>query len=376
MHGAAILRPAVRLLILTSSLAVVGCPYEPLPLIGAYYLDPAVCQSGASCCDQGELYCTGDPDGNLNCSCHKSWSCDAALGTCSQSTPDTPDGGNGWTCSIDLEFERCEKSGWSVPTGENGWSCKQEWNKVVCQRSANTPDGSGNWSCTYVGGTKKCIRRPASAPSSTPPTVKGAGPGSCTNGTPDVLIVLDRSGSMATQVGAHSKWAQAKSAVSSLVATYQGQARFGLMLFPLYPKGGACAGGIIDVPLGDKTLGAVNATLSVATPAGGTPIASSLTNALTSLQTVDPGKKKHVVLVTDGSETCQGVPVDRVKALYKAQIETYVVGFGSGVDASQLNAMALAGNTAQAGATSYYSADSLIQLTAAMQSAVSDICKK
>ncbi len=64
------------------------------------------------------------------------------------------------------------------------------------------------------------------------------------------------------------------------------------------------------------------------------------------------------------------------RSLLQAQIETYVVGFGGGVDATQLNAMALAGNTAQAGATSYYSADNLTELTAAVSSAVGDLCKK
>jgi von Willebrand factor type A domain len=374
MHRAAIVRPALQPLILIAALAAAGCPSEPLPLIGSYNWDPAICQSGASCCDEGALHCTGDPDGRLICTCHKSWSCDGAQQTCSQSAPDTPDGGNGWTCSIDPEFERCEKPGWSPPAGKNGWSCKQEWNKVVCQRAANTPDGTGNWACSYDGATKKCIRRPGAAPSSPPPIIKGS-PGTCTNGTPDVLIVLDRSGSMATGSGGLSKWGQATSAVNTLVATYQGQARFGLLLFPLYPQGGPCDGGVVNVPVGVSTQGAIKATLGAATPGGGTPIAASLANALSSLKSVNPGQKKYVVLVTDGSETCQGKPVDQVKVLLTAQIETYVVGFGSGVDAAQLNAMALAGKAAQSGATSYYSADSLAQLIAAMKAAVGDICK-
>lgn len=184
---------------------------------------------------------------------------------------------------------------------------------------------------------------------------------------PDVLIVLDHSGSMTSMSGAQSKWAHAQAAVTNLAASFTNQIRFGLMLFPEHPSGGSCSGGVVNVSVGNNTSGAINATLSTAYPTGLTPIAASLQNAHSYLLGVDPAKKKYVVLITDGEETCSGNPIDWVNALSGAQIKTYVVGFGDSVDQNELNSLAQAGGTAIAGPTSYYQADSPAQLNQALQ---------
>ncbi len=177
---------------------------------------------------------------------------------------------------------------------------------------------------------------------------------------PDMLIVLDRSGSMASNSGSKSKWAHAVAAVNTLVKNYTGQIRFGMMLFPA--AGSSCGGGSVNVGVGPSTLGSIAGVLSSNFPGGGTPIAVSLKNAHAYLTKVDPGKTKYVLLVTDGSETCGGQPTSFVQLLMGAKIKTYVVGFGSGVNQSQLNGMASSGGT---GAP--YKADNPTQLNAALQ---------
>jgi MYXO-CTERM domain-containing protein len=184
---------------------------------------------------------------------------------------------------------------------------------------------------------------------------------------PDMLVVLDHSGSMSSSSGSQSKWAHAKTAINNLVASYQVQIRFGLMLFPKHPAGSSCDGGQVNVKVGPSSKNAIAATLTAAYPTGLTPLGVSLKNAQTYLQGIDPKKKKYVLLVTDGSETCSGKPIDWVKALHGAGIKTYVVGFGTGVNTTELDSLALAGGTALPQSPKYYKADNPTQLNGALQ---------
>jgi hypothetical protein len=185
---------------------------------------------------------------------------------------------------------------------------------------------------------------------------------------PDVLILLDRSLSMSSTVGTQSKWAHAKDAVNQMVSTYEGMIRFGLMLFP-GPQANVdiCDPGVVEVDVADSTQTSIATALSASFPDGNTPIADTLDNALGHLNGIDPAKTKYVLLVTDGQETCSGDPVSAVTPLASAQVKTYVVGFGDGVDPTQLDSMAQAGGTALAADPSYYQADSPAQLSQALQ---------
>ncbi len=180
---------------------------------------------------------------------------------------------------------------------------------------------------------------------------------------PDMLIVLDRSGSMAS--GSPSKWAQAKAAVNTVVSANAGKIRFGLLMFP-YPNYCSVTG--VQVAVGDYTAAAISGTLNGSAATGSnTPIAAALQSAYSYLVSVDPGKPKYVLLITDGSENCSGNPVSAVSTLLGAKIKTFVVGFGTGVSSSQLNSMAQAGGTALSGGTKYYQANNQSQLSAALK---------
>lgn len=359
----------IAIALLGALLLSAGCNDPPQSTTEEW--EPPVCQDSVKCCTKEELTCSGDPDRALVCTCHRAWTCDDrwAPGKCTQEA-DTPDGGAGWSCTQDEEFERCERSGGSPPEGRNGWSCEVEGAKVVCLRPAVTPDGTTSWDCTYHDQLKECVRRVwGGLTGPFPPPMTGSSGCKQSDNPPDILIVLDRSGSMN---GTPSKWSQASNAVNTLVSTFEGEIRFGLMLFP---GGSSCGGGTVTVPIGDSTSSAIAAMLSSVVPMGDTPIAGSLQNALTSLKGIDPGKEKHVLLVTDGGETCGGDPVYWVKALLGAKVETYVVGFGSGVDGALLNSLALAGGTALSGVTKYFQVQDQAQLIQTLESVGSQVCK-
>jgi MYXO-CTERM domain-containing protein len=183
---------------------------------------------------------------------------------------------------------------------------------------------------------------------------------------PQTLILLDRSGSMKELVGGQSKWGIATGAVNTLTGNFNGQLDFGLMLFSRWPHVSNCSSGKVNVGVGPNQGGPISGTLSSAYPQGDTPIALSLDAARSYMQTIKGSRPQYVILVTDGKETCQPASVNSPELaagkLMGAGIKTYVVGFGSGVDAGSLNKTAGSGGTG-----SYYQANNLGQLDAALK---------
>src|SRR5262245_30103205 len=92
---------------------------------------------------------------------------------------------------------------------------------------------------------------------------------------PNVMLVLDRSGSMGNTISAASttsKWDDLKTALSSLITTYDPSMRFGVSLFS---SDGNCGAGQINAPAtmnGTSVMGKVNAS----SPAGNTPTAGTM----------------------------------------------------------------------------------------------------
>lgn len=182
---------------------------------------------------------------------------------------------------------------------------------------------------------------------------------------PNVMILLDKSGSMDRSAGGgQTKWEAAVNAIESLLATYGDQIRFGLVV---YPDGNRCAPGKVLVDVGANTASDIIDTLASTSPEGSTPIGASLEAMRGHPSLSDPGRENYVLLITDGEEMCDGDGESAVEDLLaqNPSVKTFVVGFGSGVDASELNAMAVAGGTALPGNTKYYQADDAASLEAA-----------
>ncbi len=217
---------------------------------------------------------------------------------------------------------------------------------------------------------------------------------------PNVLILLDRSCSMrrtpmngaATAASGTSKWSIAVAAIHGITATYPTQVRWGLIYLPrggTMADGVSCAGSAVcggtttcpevapapaSGPRVDAILGGISPFVGCGTGAqvAITPIRQGLAGAGMVTQLHDAARSNYVMLITDGEETCVGMPalVSTVSALRTAGIRTAVVGFGAagagGVNPVELNAMATAGGVPSSGATQYYAANDAASLQSAL----------
>lgn len=226
-------------------------------------------------------------------------------------------------------------------------------------------------------------------------------PGDCSSGVvlaakdrpADVLLVLDRSGSMTYNIDDEcscdptanplvvcsnlqnciTRWASLGAAVdATLLATPD--LHWGLKLFPS-AEGGPCAvSSTMEVPVGATAARTIEARIASTAPAGETPTALAVSTATAYLQAkTDPGTKM-ILLATDGKPNCGGAPpsvyeddvagsVDAVAAAYAAGFLVYVVGIGTGASAANLDAYAQAGGTRR-----HYPAESFDALTKALAS--------
>jgi len=175
---------------------------------------------------------------------------------------------------------------------------------------------------------------------------------------PNLLIVLDKSGSMYG-----SKWSSAKNAINNLVASNSGKMRFGLLLYD-----GGCTPPV-NVPIGDNTHAAIMAKLNTTSPGGGTSTGGAIQEARSYLKGTLQGKPKYVLVITDGCSTSGcGNAVTAVQGLKADGVDTYVVGFGSGVCPTELSQMAVAGGTGH-----YYQASNPASLNAALSSIATQV---
>jgi hypothetical protein len=196
---------------------------------------------------------------------------------------------------------------------------------------------------------------------------------------PNVMLVIDRSGSMGNSVGggsATSKWDDLKTAVSSLVTNYDSQMRLGAAIFS---SDGNCAAANIDVPLAAAAGATVMTKLNAQGPIGNTPTALALDTVISKGLLNDATRANYAVLATDGIPNCSDTDVaKRIDTLYKQtpSVKTFVIGMGDGTasDPTLLNAWADAGHTARTvGTTKYYQTSSPADLKAAFDAIVGGI---
>jgi hypothetical protein len=208
---------------------------------------------------------------------------------------------------------------------------------------------------------------------------------------PDMLIVLDRSGSMAPNGNdtGTDRWSGSVEAVTDVVEVFDDRVSFGLMMFPKPGQGSGrvaqCTAGAVDVQIGATRGDRIAQTLADADPGGNTPTASTLEAALPviskgigAVDAVVP--PKYVLLVTDGDPNCspswpgnrEADPVARtqtiaaIEKLTKAGVKTFVVGYQTKASsfAQQLDKMAAAGGT---GDKAHRSVESGADLAAAFE---------
>jgi hypothetical protein len=198
---------------------------------------------------------------------------------------------------------------------------------------------------------------------------------------PDLLIVLDRSGSMTDFPPVfppifNSKWNIMRDALNSIATAKDMNIRFGLLEFPSDDNCSADANPEVPIALGQHP--AIASYFAGRSPGGNTPAHIALGSALSYYNTLVPNPAgRYVLFATDGLPNCSGgdpnvasdaETVAAVTALHSAGIPTYVIGFGTlGLNTGVLNDAAVAGGEAKPGATKFYEADTPADLAMALQ---------
>lgn len=200
---------------------------------------------------------------------------------------------------------------------------------------------------------------------------------------PNLMLALDRSCSMTKLLTGTttSKWQAAVAALSDALGTYGTEIRWGATLFP-DTTGDSCTQDAPAVPVGDNNAPTIdtmlNAALDPANPLY--PDGPCVTNLDTGVEQAaadpalaDPTHAGYVMLVTDGAQYgCSAGGGNSgteaaVQTLHDHGVTTFVVGFGSQVNATELDKLAALGGAALPGPTQYYQADTAADLDQAFQ---------
>lgn len=182
------------------------------------------------------------------------------------------------------------------------------------------------------------------------------------------LLMLDASGSMAARMGGITRMEAAKQALQRYVSGVPSFFQLGFLVYghkgnnTQAGKASSCAEGGAELlmPIGQvQPATFAQQVLTRFQPTGWTPIARALDLARTAF--TDKSGPNHIIMVSDGLETCGGDPVAVARQLqtegYRVVVD--VVGFGAGrSDVAQLQSIA------QAGGGTYYDAKTRADLDA------------
>lgn len=187
---------------------------------------------------------------------------------------------------------------------------------------------------------------------------------------PEVMIILDGSGSMWGQIDGKTKIEMAKAVLHELIPSLPPEVKLGLTVYGHRQKG-QCDDIEIMVPSGSDDRKGLLAKVDGISPKGKTPIADTVKMAVETLKKKE--NETTVILVSDGEETCTPDPCGVVKALNESGIKfiLHVVGFD--VDAMQKEELAC---LADAGGGTYFSANDGAGLLTAFESMKSEVVEK
>ncbi|MFT3710464.1 MAG: VWA domain-containing protein [Archangium sp.] len=208
-----------------------------------------------------------------------------------------------------------------------------------------------------------------------------AGDFTLTTAAPEVMLVLDRSGSMSSTFGSGTRWSTLESSLENVLPTVNEDIALGMALFPAASTSSAeCR--VADVPEYWPATGQVSkmlASLRSTSMVGGTPTAPALDLAASAFTSTKP---RAMVLATDGLPNCNASlnpascacpsgttcttaqrciddarTLERLSAHATEGIPTWVIGIGDDVTGSALlDAMAVAGGRPASGTRKYVSA--------------------
>jgi len=248
---------------------------------------------------------------------------------------------------------------------------------------------------------------------------------------PNVMLVLDKSGSMVSDNDANmdgeldgywdhdadpgtapiSRWNSLYNVVDFVATPLDSQINFGAMLFPSeaatnqYSISACLVENAPEIPVASENAAAILAGIPAADTVdlrGATPATRGIETAVAHLETLDPEVPRFLVLVTDGAANCSAdydaapealevydehLPEVVDDAFTNRGIPTFVVGIdiidaltGVGNDGApeantfdSLNAVADAGGRPRPGAEKFYNAGNEIELMAALQEIAGEV---
>lgn len=126
--------------------------------------------------------------------------------------------------------------------------------------------------------------------------------------TPVLLVIQDRSASMSdppSSGATASKWSTASSVVPQVLGTYASGFDYGLMMFPGSPSTDVCSVGVSSLGVG-ASVSQIQQKYTGSTPAGATPMATTLLAARDYLSSLNLSVPAYVLLITDGQPNCNG----------------------------------------------------------------------
>jgi len=240
-------------------------------------------------------------------------------------------------------------------------------------------------------------------PTTTPDANCGARSKTASKVAPDILILLDRSGSMndninnqmctdggigASGCGMDSKWAKVTPAITQVVSETEADVHWGLKFFPDNSATACTVGSNVAVPIGPGNASAIAAAIMGATSTNGgvtgfqgTPTRMAAAGAASYMTGLTDMSPKYILLATDGLPTCgnnnamtddSAAAVTAVGAARTAGFPVFVVGIatGGGTADATLSNLANAGGLPKSGTPTYYPVSSAADLAAAIRTLV------
>lgn len=174
-------------------------------------------------------------------------------------------------------------------------------------------------------------------PTTSTPTTEASSPRQTT------MLILDGSNSMWGQLNGVNKIVSARESIRTLLETAEDNIQFGLLTYGAEGKKTGCSDFNLAVKPENYDLVKVLKEVYKLKPKGRSPIAASLTEAAKYL----PTENAHILLVSDGVESCKGDPCATAKQLVEANpsLQIDVVGFRADKEA-QLECIAESGRGA------------------------------
>lgn len=185
---------------------------------------------------------------------------------------------------------------------------------------------------------------------------------------PNIMFIVDASGSMKEKVEGKSRMDAAKEVLIRTLEKMPEDANLGLMVYG-HRKAKDCSDIELVSPIGGDDANKLAMTIATLNAKGETPIAESIKEASKSFSAFERQKNK-VILVTDGLEECQGDPCAAAKEVAASGLEVAVdvVGFTLGSE----EAKAVQCITEATGGK-YYDAPDATTLTAALEEAAEPV---